>query len=181
MPGTWTCAAISIVLIYIDDQDREIMRDGLTGLNNRKTLDAVFTEYVRQITPESKLYLFMLDLDRFKRINDTYGHSEGDRALVAAAKILTGSMGSLRGIIVRFGGDEFLIMGFFPGDEAAEQFKGKVLEAFRTYDEARHVPYHLGVSIGSACYVEKQTLEEFIESADGALYAVKRGRPGRSA
>ena len=47
LPGTWTCASVSIVLMYIDDQEREILRDSLTGLNNRKTLESVFEDYTK--------------------------------------------------------------------------------------------------------------------------------------
>ena len=106
MPGAWTCAVVSLVLLYINDQDREIIRDGLTGLNNRKTLDGVFQEYVKANEP---LYLFMMDLDRFKQINDIYGHPAGDQALVTAAKLLSASMVGQKGILVRYGGDHGLL------------------------------------------------------------------------
>ena len=59
MPGAWTCAAVSIILMYIDSQDREIVRDTLTGLNNRKMLPSVFEEYTRQTAPGSVLYLYI--------------------------------------------------------------------------------------------------------------------------
>ena len=80
MPGAWTCASISLVLMYIDQQDSEIVRDSLTGLNNRKTLPGTFAEYARQSAPGNILYLFMIDVDRFKQINDTLGHPVGDQA-----------------------------------------------------------------------------------------------------
>ena len=177
MPGSWTCAAISLVLLYINDQDREIIRDGLTGLNNRKTLDGVFPEYVKTGEP---LYLFMMDLDRFKQINDTYGHPVGDQALVAAASLLSASMVGRKGILVRYGGDEFLIMGFFEDDAGADAFKQAILQRFDDYRREHKPPYWFAMSIGYSRYRPGQTLEALIDQADHALYQEKqRTKAGR--
>ena len=177
MPGAWTCAAVSLVLLYINDQDREIIRDGLTGLNNRKTLDGVFPEYAKTGEP---LYLFMMDLDRFKQINDTYGHPVGDQALVAAANILTASMVGRKGLLVRYGGDEFLIMGFFENDASADGFKQAILQRFDDYRREHNPPYWFAMSIGYSRYVPGQSLESLVEQADNALYQEKqRTKAGR--
>lgn len=177
MPGSWTCAAISLVLLYINDQDREIIRDGLTGLNNRKTLDGVFPEYVKTGEP---LYLFMMDLDRFKQINDTYGHPVGDQALVAAASLLSASMVGRKGILVRYGGDEFLIMGFFEDDAGADGFKQAILQRFDDYRREHKPPYWFAMSIGYSRHRSGQTLEALIDQADHALYQEKqRTKAGR--
>ena len=177
MPGSWTCAAISLVLLYINDQDREIIRDGLTGLNNRKTLDGVFPEYVKTGEP---LYLFMMDLDRFKQINDTYGHPVGDQALVAAASLLSASMVGRKGILVRYGGDDFLIMGFFEDDAGADAFKQAILQRFDDYRREHKSPYWFAMSIGYSRHRPGQTLEALIDQADHALYQEKqRTKAGR--
>ena len=176
MPGTWTCAAISIVLIYIDDLDNEILRDGLTGLNNRKTLDAAFAGYTRQIPAEKQLYLFMIDLDNFKQINDSLGHTTGDSALKAAASILAQTMADIKGIIVRYGGDEFLIMTLFDSRESALGFKTKIQDAFEDFSRTHPLPYRLTASIGFASYKEKMELKDLVHKADMNLYADKRQR-----
>lgn len=174
MPGAWTCAAISLVLLYINDQDREIVRDGLTGLNNRKTLDGVFVEYVKQIRPDRQLYLFMMDLDSFKKINDTMGHPVGDQALVAAANILSSCMVGRKGILVRYGGDEFLIMGFFDGEDDASAFKQSVRQRFADYAREHKPPYKFAVSVGYTRYADGQSLEALVERADDELYREKQ-------
>ena len=92
MPGAWTCASVSIILIYMSTLDREVMRDSLTGLNNRKALDSAFPEYAKLANPDNRLFLFMMDLDGFKDINDRYGHPAGDRALTATGKVLLESV-----------------------------------------------------------------------------------------
>lgn len=177
MPGSWTCAAISLVLLYINDQDREIIQDGLTGLNNRKTLDGGFSEYVKTGDP---LYLFMMDLDRFKQINDTYGHPVGDQALVAAANLLSASMAGRKGLLVRYGGDEFLILGFFENDASADAFKQSILRRFDAYRLEHNPPYWFAISIGYTKYAPGQTLEFLVEQADNALYQEKqRTKAGR--
>ena len=181
MPGVWTCAAISMVLIYMDNQDEEILRDSLTGLNNRKTLDSTFADYSRQAAPGHELYLYMIDLNDFKRINDTFGHTTGDQALVATAKVLTQSITDIRGIIARFGGDEFLIMGFFPGDDDAMAFKRTLRNNFEAYNSLQQLSFPLSVSIGFTRYAPGQSFNAFIDAADSRLYAEKAvSKRGRS-
>ena len=167
MPGAWTCASISLVLLYMNDQDNEIVRDGLTGLNNRKTLPGVFSEYVKQDQP---LYLLMMDLDSFKKINDTYGHPEGDQALVNAAHILTGAMAGRRGLVVRYGGDEFLVMT----SSDPEALERDIQAGFAQYRKEHCPPYTFATSVGIAQYKPGQSLESLIEEADNALYEVKQ-------
>jgi len=173
MPGTWTCAAVSVVLIYMDDQDQEILRDSLTGLNNRKTLGTVFADYVKQAGPQRELFLFMMDLDDFKAINDTYGHSVGDQALVAAAGLLTASVAGRRAIVARYGGDEFLVMGFFTDDQDARNYKMQLLQAFRGFNREGRLPCRVNISIGFAPYMPGQDLGTLVNLADTALYRIK--------
>lgn len=174
MPGAWTCAAISLALLYINDQDNEIIRDGLTGLNNRKTLDGVFSEYMKQVRPDRLLYLFMMDLDHFKKINDTFGHPVGDQALVAAANILSASMAGRKGILVRYGGDEFLVMGFFRGDDDAVEYRRSVQRRFDDYRREHKPPYAFAVSVGYTRDIDGMALDALVEQADGKLYEEKQ-------
>ena len=179
MPGTWTCAAVSIVLIYMDEQDGEIQRDSLTGLNNRKVVKMVFPEYLKQRTPESELYLFLIDLDRFKQINDTFGHPAGDRALVEASNLLKQSLRGIRAIVARIGGDEFLIMGFFSGDREAAAFKETIEWNFNAFNQTGKLPHSLGASVGYHVYESGQSLEGFLKSTDEELYMEKELRRRR--
>lgn len=174
MPGTWTSAAISLVLMYMDDQDREILRDSLTGLNNRKTLNATFADYVKQASPDKPLYLFMMDLDRFKSINDTLGHPAGDQALVGAAKAITRAASGIKAIVARYGGDEFLVMGFPGGDDEAHAFIRAIEEQMAVEEREGRMPCPVTVSAGFARYQTGESFEPFVQRADEALYAVKQ-------
>ena len=174
MPGTWTCAAAAIILMYIDDQDKEITRDSLTGLNNRKALSKAFPEYMRQLTPGTSLYLFAMDLDHFKSINDTWGHPEGDKALITAARLFLQAVGNVRSVVARIGGDEFVILGFLPGPEEAALLKVKIKTAFDIHTQDSRCPYPLRVSVGYAACEPGQTLEQVLIEADRELYKDKR-------
>lgn len=174
LPGTWTCAAVSIMLLYIDEQDREIIRDSLTGLNNRKTLGNVFADYVKQTGEEKRLYLYMMDLDRFKEINDTHGHAAGDQALVQTAKLMTAAAAGMKACLARFGGDEFMIMTFFAGDGEADAFKQTLTERFLDFTEKEKLPYPLHISVGWSRYEPGMSLDELTEQADEQLYREKK-------
>lgn len=173
MPGTWPCAAVSIIMIYIADQDEEITRDSLTGLNNRKTLARTFSEYIKLAGAGQQLYLYVMDLDRFKEINDTYGHSEGDKALIAAAKVFLQSIQGLRSIAARIGGDEFLILAFLPGEEAASGLKNRITQNFEDYNSRSPEPYTLQSSVGYCLYGPGDDLSTLMERADKMLYEEK--------
>lgn len=175
MPGTWTCAAVSIVLMYIDAQDSEIVRDTLTGLNNRKMLPAVFEDYARHTAAGAALYLYVMDLDDFKRINDTWGHPAGDEALITAAKLFAQAADGRRAMVARTGGDEFLIMAMMPGDGEASRFKASLQNRLERYTAEHALPYRLSASIGYCAY-HGETLEDFIARADDDLYREKRLR-----
>ena len=147
MPGAWSCASVSVILMYIDSQDQEIVRDSLPGLNNRKTIPAVFEDYTRQ-SGGGRLYLIMMDLNDFKGINDTYGHPVGDQALAAAAKLFLQAVEDRKAMVARVGGDEFLILTFFADDAEALAFKTDIEHRFEAYNHARRLPAQLSVSIG---------------------------------
>ena len=174
MPGTWTCAAVSVILIYMNDQDDAILRDSLTGLNNRKTVESTFASYKRQVTDTKKLYLFIMDLDNFKGINDTFGHPVGDRALVDAAHLIVASDSGPNSLVARYGGDEFIVLGFFKDEADAIRYKKMLKQEFADWNKTHNTPYDLSLSIGFSCYEQDQTLEEMLSEADKNLYEDKR-------
>lgn len=176
MPGTWTCAAVSVILMYMDDQENAISRDSLTGLNNRKTLEGTFNAYIHQVTEVKNLYLFIMDLNNFKSINDTYGHPIGDRALIHAAHLITQSLNGMQGLVVRYGGDEFVVLTFFYGDPNAISYAKQVKESFAKWNKEHDNPYTLATSIGFSRYQEGQQLKDLLKKADEALYLDKKNK-----
>jgi diguanylate cyclase (GGDEF)-like protein len=151
--------------------------DPLTGLLNRRGLDERFSaELARAAREERPLSVVAIDIDHFKRINDTYGHEAGDRALVRLASTLSEQT---RGadITARVGGEEFLVV--LPGTDAerAHEFAERLRVVLAEDDT--HPP--LTISAGVAAAVEPTTAFALTEAADVALYVAKRGGRNRVA
>lgn len=150
--------------------------DSLTGLLNRRG----FIERAIRRNRENigkTAYCAYMDLDYLKQINDTFGHSEGDAALIGLSALLKGIAGD-SGLIGRIGGDEFA--GLFITEDP--EFEARFLHAFEAqnakYNQASAQPYRLEVSIGLAHFTCRQGLEvsSVLAAADKYLYAAKRRR-----
>lgn len=103
----WPFVSISLVGLLVNLQNETVCYDKLTGLYNRYYLDSIKREIQKKTNREYTV--IMLDMNGFKSINDRFGHSEGDNALIETAGILKRSVGSL-GSIIRYAGDEFIIV-----------------------------------------------------------------------
>jgi diguanylate cyclase (GGDEF)-like protein len=136
------------------------LRDPLTGLANRRALEAVLA----RLGPGDAVVL--VDLDHFKHVNDTHGHAEGDRLLVAFAMFLR-LMARAGDTVGRWGGEEFLVVLRGAGDQTGP-FLERVQQAWR--DRQPPVTFSAGVSLASPTTPAQQVLDE----ADAALYQAKR-------
>ena len=169
-------AAAAIDQIELIEANRHLaLHDGLTGLKNRRSFDEDLERAVSQATRGSQpLSLLMIDLDRFKRLNDTYGHAVGDLALQAAADEIKAQM---RGgdLAARYGGEEFAVIlpdtdgpaAFRMAERVRKALSGRVI---RFGGEQIRITASCGVSATDLGYV---TPESLIQSADEALYASK--------
>lgn len=146
--------------------------DPLTGVANRNGL-AHAAE--RLLKPSQKSALLLIDLDRFKAINDDYGHEAGDLALVETARRLEVH---LRGsdVIARTGGDEFVILlADRPDPRRLDTLLGRLSEALRQPIVYRDCRLTVSASIGAACFPEDgETIEDLQREADRAMYRAKQ-------
>jgi diguanylate cyclase (GGDEF)-like protein len=154
----------------------QIIRDPLTGLYNRRHLTVALDDAVMQAQKkETPLALAVIDLDFFKKFNDTYGHKCGDAVLLSFAKLLSSKI-QPHEIACRYGGEEFVIM--MPGislAEAAERAEDwrQAMET-RTFEYNGQTLFHATMSIGIAAYPQHgQESEALLQAADQALYQSK--------
>lgn len=157
----------------------EASEDTLTGTLNRRGIEQRLTEALeRHATTGEPLSVFMVDLDRFKQINDTFGHGAGDLALTSIAQQMTDLL-RRSDRLGRYGGDEFLAV--LPNTSAAQarDIARRLIEAID--DRAARRSGLPGLSIGVATAPEDGTeLAALLAAADKALYANKRHRRARA-
>lgn len=156
-------------------------RDSLTGLNNRRILENISNRLIDGADAVGRsLVAVSLDLDHFKRLNDTYGHKAGDDALVAVAGVLTHSLRPGE-VAVRMGGEEFLVL--MPHADI-EEARARA-EAWRAVIRAQPVATSQGAaeitfSAGISAYPDTaSSFEQMLQQADKAVYAAKRAGRNR--
>ena len=150
--------------------------DALTGLHNRRHADRYLTEGMQETSPENPFYLFMADVDRFKEINDTLGHMEGDQALKTVAEAIAAVAKEFRGFAARWGGDEFLVMVRRAKKEDFPMHFASVLdEKIKQLTDRHNSAYPLTLSIGHAvCDSSSEKIANVIQAADQMLYQKKK-------
>ena len=156
------------------------MNDALTGLANRRAMFIELREAIKQANRDNaKLALLMIDLDRFKPINDQHGHLTGDLVLKQVAYRLGEALPSAQ-LQARYGGDEFLAVLRFEGDDGIVHRLGwEVVDALQQPMSLDGLTLQIGASVGSAIYPrDAETDEELIRKADLALRHAKRHAPG---
>lgn len=153
--------------------------DELTGLANRLALRELRDDLPLHAGAGSRIAVHCLDLDRFKPVNDAFGHAAGDALLKEVAGRLTRVIGP-RDFLARVGGDEFVVIQFGPADEAeARALARSLVEAIRVPHLARGRIVTIDASVGTAVApAAGLNLDHLIRRADAALYADKRRRKG---
>ena len=155
--------------------------DALTGLLNRSAFDAALGNLLGKRRPTQTLAVFLLDLDGFKPINDTYSHKAGDTVLITVAERLRIAAGDA-GIVARFGGDEFaLAFANLESDAAALRLAEHVARSVQQPISYGERVLQVGVSIGiNLTGVGDDTVSGLCTGADQAMYQAKV-EPGRKA
>lgn len=152
--------------------------DELTGLYNRRGFLAFSEQHLVSVQRANKsLMVVYADLDGLKQINDSYGHKEGDRALVKTAEILRETFRS-SDVIGRLGGDEFTVFAAVEPEGGVETVMARLNDKFQRYNSQAGQPYRLSISVGLAFMHphEKQTVEDLMAQADESMYQNKRQR-----
>ena len=164
---------ISLILVFVDELDQKITRDSLTQLINRYEFERILQNKLRsQLKYGPRLYVLMSDLDDFKSINDTYGHQQGDTALMILGKVLTQTAARYGATCARMSGDEFISLLEADSRETAEAYEKDLVKGLT--EACAPMPYTLKISIGIAEYDGSMSLMELLNQADTKMYAEKR-------
>jgi diguanylate cyclase (GGDEF)-like protein len=163
----------------VDDLDKAARTDRLTGLPNRRAFEQEFAREVARAERTGRAFALLLaDLDRFKELNDRYGHSAGDAALAALGHLLPTELRAVD-LAARVGGDEFAVLLPDTDGRRAREVAGRLAQAV-----SERVPTpgpELTLSVGAAVFgADGRTLDDLVRSADEALYAAKRSAPSQS-
>ena len=161
-----------ILFVYLHLQNQLISTDSLTMLNNRNRLH----DFLLQQREEKDSFVIMVDVDHFKQINDTYGHAEGDRALVLVSQALKKACEQLSYsmFLCRYGGDEFLMIAQTDvPDEVVKKIKDCLQEEVSKENGARS--YTIEASMGFARWDGRpDSFKESMVNADKKMYEDKR-------
>jgi len=165
--------------IEVEQKTKELeniaMYDLLTGLPNRNMLNFHLRKAVMNLSRSNgKLAVLFLDLDDFKKVNDSHGHTDGDKLLIQAANRLRSSIRQVD-LACRFGGDEFVVvLGHIDEHQEAEQVAKEILDSFKEPIKINSSLFYVSTSIGIA-FAEDEVVkaENLISHADIAMYEAK--------
>lgn len=161
------------------DLMRDASRDSLTGLGNRRAFESYLSSaFAHADRTGHALTLMLLDLDRFKPVNDRFGHAVGDQVLVEAAARIKSAIRPYD-MAARLGGDEFVVVAQDLDSEDAIAMATRIRDLFSAQfpTEIGRVP--VGVSVGIAQHEKGGTIDQILREADANLYVMKRSRGPR--
>ena len=167
----WPCFTATLLYLYFFIIQFDSNLDTLTGLGNRYS----FNEFIDKLSKQNTKVdysIVMMDLDRFKLINDTLGHQEGDNALKDMAAIISGNIRH-SDFAARYGGDEFVLATKAEND--IERLMHRIQEAINFQNETGEKPYKLYMSYGYDVFTTNsgQSIKKFMNHIDGLMYKNK--------
>lgn len=164
--------------LFISFQQSNIYTDILTGMNNRRKAELYLSDELKNVSRSAPLYMFMGDINGFKKINDEHGHHEGDHALIIFAEAVKKSATAYNGFAARYGGDEF-VWAWRPikgGDFDPEMVLQDIRHRVAAECVAKRKPYIISLSIGYViCDDSKIPVSAYLKAADRKMYADKQG------
>jgi two-component system, cell cycle response regulator len=155
--------------------EHEALTDGLTGMHNRRYFDDAVAEYLDQFRRiEKPIGLMILDLDHFKKVNDTYGHDVGDEVLRQVARCLQ-EFTRYHDVVARLGGEEFAVVAPNMSRESLFKLADRIRSAVSALNiSTGNVHLRVTMSIGLAIWDHRETAEGLYKRADMQLYQAKR-------
>ena len=169
--SSWVLVAVALIFVQMQSYAENLYIDELSGLYNRRYLNAVLTE--RKITSRKSLHGIMMDVNDFKYINDNFGHSMGDKAICTLGNILFRSIPD-GGMAIRYAGDEFIVLLSGVDTESVLVTMDEINHNLSQFNESKIEPFTLSVSMGYAEFGEGDDTEAFLMHMDEKMYEEKR-------
>ena len=182
---TYDLSRIKKLEIALAEVNNQVNLDALTGINNRRYFDATLAQIMGLLSrSEANLSLLMVDIDYFKRFNDTYGHQKGDICLKVVAETLSKTISRAEDFVARYGGEEFMVVLPNTDEKGACIMAEAILRNVRECnipheknDVADCVTISIGVASGKVSH--KHTAEDYTRIADQMLYESKKNGRNR--
>ena len=167
---------ILMLIFYIQSMDKQISIDPLTKLNNRGQLNRYVSQSFNMKSEGRSTFVIMIDINDFKMINDTYGHAEGDSALVIIAQSLIKAVHNhdFPMFLGRYGGDEFVLIAHPFMEKEIKTLVDDIREFIRQNCKSEKKPYLLSIGVGYDEYLgDTDTFQKCMQRADDKLYIDK--------
>ena len=174
IPVLYLSTYVVINYLFITMLDRQISKDAMTGLNNRRSFDDYLEKVIGEASEKKPVTIFMMDVNGFKQINDAYGHVVGDDTLKLVAECLKKVASKYGMFACRYGGDEFsFVKSKNQSDE--NEIIDAVREELKVAQKNTERNFEVTISIGYAtCQMKDYSVKELIALADGYLYKDKQ-------
>lgn len=167
----WAGMMVSLLIIYFNMQDSSLNTDYLTGVYNRRQLDKYLEISIKNCTENKTFSALLIDLNGFKKINDTFGHDIGDEAIKAAAQIIKKSL-RRDDFVARYGGDEFFAILDNSDISILETAVARLKSNVDTFNQDSGKGFRLSFAIGYAVYDYKLRMksDDFFKHIDTLMY-----------
>ena len=169
--SSWLITAVTLIFTQMQSYAENIYMDELSGLYNRRYLKAVLAK--RKNTDANSLYGIMMDVNDFKYINDSFGHSMGDKAISTMGNILFKSIPDA-GIAIRYAGDEFIVLLTDADIACVLATINEINKNISRFNDSKAEPFELSVSMGYAEFGKDDNAEVFLRNMDDKMYEEKR-------
>lgn len=169
------CIALGLLLIYAQRQKELVTADGLTGLSNYRAFSRLLERKIAAPPADQALFLMVLDANKFKAINDNYGHQKGNEALLHVSAALKKAC-RRNDALARIGGDEFTVLGQRAKVEEVDALVEDIHARLNEESRQEATQYRLEMSIGYVVYdpVKHPTADVFFQDADRQMYKAKK-------
>ena len=167
-----------ILIIFITLQQSSINTDTLTQMNNRRRAMEYLTIQLDNVSKDAPIYVYICDINHFKLINDTFGHLEGDQAIILLASAIKEQIQKNKAFAARYGGDEFIIVAKPQNNNFQDlEIIDKINDLVKQKCEEASKPYNISVTAGFVkCINKSMTVEACLREADQMLYQNKEKR-----